>query len=358
MKNRTRMNWIDVVKFFGIFAIYLGHFGKGAGLGYNFVFAWHVPLFFFVSGCMETYSDKNESFFKTVIKSAKNILVPFFFFCILYIVFSTLRNGTSIDAVWIDLLLLAKGSIRNNGLGGGLWFLSCLFVMKLIFAIVKKLKSNLLILIVCLSSFWCAARIIFPLSGAPAWPWNVDSALYYIIFYGIGYIAYSRIHKLFQFETKKDIIVFIFTGILSGIYTALLFFERDMLLVLNRFDILSIWMPIVRALVVIWFCFAAAYCCKNVTLFSEIGKNTLYLCGSEWIIKNSVPCLLSIVGLSGGASDFQFVYPLSAYMYTFILLVIANKYIVPVEKRCIAWLQEHFKMMVVRFRGCANQRSQ
>lgn len=56
MKNR--INWVDIIKFFGIFTIYLGHFGEVAGLGYGFVYSHHVPLFFLVSGCMEIYNQE------------------------------------------------------------------------------------------------------------------------------------------------------------------------------------------------------------------------------------------------------------------------------------------------------------
>ncbi|EII8191729.1 acyltransferase, partial [Shigella flexneri] len=45
--RKTRHDWVDALKFLGIFAIYLGHLGLGAGKLYPFVFSYHVPLFFF-----------------------------------------------------------------------------------------------------------------------------------------------------------------------------------------------------------------------------------------------------------------------------------------------------------------------
>ena len=46
IQNDNRYNWIDTLRFLGIFAIYLGHFGNRAGKLYLFVFSYHVPLFF------------------------------------------------------------------------------------------------------------------------------------------------------------------------------------------------------------------------------------------------------------------------------------------------------------------------
>ncbi|EHD6281987.1 acyltransferase, partial [Shigella flexneri] len=48
--RKIRHDWVDSLKFLGIFAIYLGHLGLGAGKLYPFVFSYHVPLFFFAAG--------------------------------------------------------------------------------------------------------------------------------------------------------------------------------------------------------------------------------------------------------------------------------------------------------------------
>lgn len=47
---KQRLGWVDVVRCFGMFAIYLGHFGEQAGHAYTFVYTHHVALFFFISG--------------------------------------------------------------------------------------------------------------------------------------------------------------------------------------------------------------------------------------------------------------------------------------------------------------------
>ena len=43
--KQSRINWVDTLKFLGIFAIYLGHYGEVAKKAYPFVFEYHVPLF-------------------------------------------------------------------------------------------------------------------------------------------------------------------------------------------------------------------------------------------------------------------------------------------------------------------------
>ena len=66
MIEKKRIPWIDVLRFVGILEIYIGHYAQGAGYLYLFVFSHHVPLFFFVSGCLEYYN--KDSVLKTLQK--------------------------------------------------------------------------------------------------------------------------------------------------------------------------------------------------------------------------------------------------------------------------------------------------
>ncbi len=67
MHKIIRVEWIDVARALGIYAIYLGHFSTEAGHAYGFVFQYHVALFFFISGCMENYS-KETCFYTYLLK--------------------------------------------------------------------------------------------------------------------------------------------------------------------------------------------------------------------------------------------------------------------------------------------------
>jgi fucose 4-O-acetylase-like acetyltransferase len=66
---------------------------------------------------------------------------------------------------------------------------------------------------------------------------------------------------------------------------------------------------------------------EQVDLFAELGKNTLFLCGSEYIVKLLVSICLQTVGLKIALSN-----PISAYLYTFALLILCHKVLVPIEK--------------------------
>ena len=110
--KKERVKWIDCVKCLGIWAIYLGHFGNKAGIFYPFVFMYHVPLFFFISGCMECYS--TDTFLKYAIKKVKRILVPFYIFAASSILFNLVIYRKNFCFTAEPLLVVAKGCVRNS----------------------------------------------------------------------------------------------------------------------------------------------------------------------------------------------------------------------------------------------------
>lgn len=326
-----RIRWIDTAKFLGIFAIYLGHFGVQAGNAYKFVFQYHVPLFFLLSGCMSRY-DKENNFIRFLIKKIKSILIPFWFFSLLSIAVYVIQCNEGLSTTKELLILVAKGNIRNTFFAGALWFLSCLFCMEIIYKVLKLLKKKWIIFLICLAMYMVAELVIIPRPIVePHWYYNLDSAFYYMIFFTIGDIIYPYLLELFKLDTRWKKIIFAISGGGSFVYSALLFCENDCLTyVLVFFPALALFTPIMKALLVIWFNFVIARAVENISLFNEIGRSTLYLCGNESIVKTIIPCLVETIGMGINLPS-----PLSTYLYTAILLVICLKFIIPIEKRLL-----------------------
>lgn len=329
MKNRIK--WIDCAKFLGILAIYLGHFGDVAGKSFVFVFQYHVALFFFLSGCMNTY-DKEEKIITFIKKKFKSIMVPFFGFSLLSIIIYILLNNPEYNSILELLTIVCNGNIRNTFFAMGLWFLSCLFLMEIIFKIIKKFNNKLLIFLICLIMFVIAEGFIIPRPIIePHWLYNLDSVFYYIIFYAIGYIIYPLIVKLFELDTRKKKISFYILGIISFFYAGLVFFEKDYLRsLLELIPLIRILSPIIRTFILIISNLILAKILENISLFTTIGKDTLYLCGNEFIIKSICSSLVELIGLR-----LTFNTPLHVYLYTMILLILSIKFLHPLERKFI-----------------------
>ena len=268
---QDRIKYLDVAKFIGIFCIYLGHFGDSSGNAYNFVFTFHVPLFFFLSGCAENLSS-NIPWYKYIWKNIKNILIPCYLFAIISIIIQSiyLNTHTLIVPNFIDLL---NGCIRNHFFAGSLWFLTCLFVLRIAFYFLRKLlKFKFLILLVCVIIYCIAQLVITPKPiVSPHLPYNIDSMCYYMIFYALGYCCFGAIKNILTLDsvTKKTICLVV--GAVSFVYTVALFFGKNLLYYLYSNTIALLINSVVGPVIVILLILIVSKLLENVDLFVEKG---------------------------------------------------------------------------------------
>lgn len=319
--EKKRINWIDVAKFWGMFLIYIGHFGSTSGLIYEWAFTFHVPLFFFLSGCLKNYNTGHKIGHKF-----NTIIIPYFFFGLLIVVYDALNNS-SLYNLLPQIKCLLKGSIRNSCvLSGQLWFLTCLFVIEIFFSIIIKItKSRAGVFLI---SLVLVVYYVYGIKTKLVWWWNLDSACYFLIFYCIGWITFPYINKLFDTNNKvvrlTGDIIFIF----ALFFSARLFFGVNLLLrirTINRITevIYIIIFPLISIVVMVYF----SQWMSKVTFLRNIGKNSLYLCGNENLIKSLFPLALSMFGLNINLTT-----PIQVYIYTFILLIVTNYVLIPIEK--------------------------
>ena len=194
-----RVAWVDKLKAIGIISVVLGHIQSPFGF---FIFSWHMPLFFFVSGFF--ISDK-KSIKQFVKRDFARLMVPYFIFAILGFIFETLKrillNRESLDYIFELRGIFVYMDYPNliNTYGFVLWFLPALFFGRLfVYIINKKIKSILVQSILVLFLFY----ISFPLDIF----FGIDNALNSILFIFIGSIFY----KYYQNEKKLYILPLIF----------------------------------------------------------------------------------------------------------------------------------------------------
>lgn len=323
-----RIKYLDVAKFFGIFSIYLGHFPVESGYAYDFVFAFHVPLFFFLAGCTE-WMKSDTPWKEYMMKAIKGILIPFYIFGLFSVIVRYIHENTVVG-IWKDIGLILEGSIRNQFFAGGIWFLTCLFVIKISFYLLRKLlKHRIILLVVSFILYTAAEKLISPRPlYFPHMIFNVDSACYYILFYALGYSLFEWINKFLKLDNIIKRLCFTAAGLICFIYAFYLFFGNDMLYFVNRGAFMNLICPIIRAMLLISLTLFVSKMFEDVKLFGEIGGETLYLCGSEYAIKLFVPTCAGILGLNISLSN-----PLAAYLYSFALLLICHRTLVPLEKK-------------------------
>ncbi|MBR3241193.1 MAG: acyltransferase family protein [Parasporobacterium sp.] len=324
--KKMRIAWVDILRFLGMTLIYWGHLGPSDNV-VLYIFAHHVPLFFFISGFFAV-RERKESFLSFLWRKIRSIVLPYIFFTILYYGLSLANGSLTLSSLPAALLTSAKG-VRND-VPGPLWFFTCLFVVTLIYELIHRLAA-------CIAREKGKTAVAFGLAVVvylcgilllghepaqdPAWIWNVDSACVYIFYYALGALLFPTIRK-WKFAEKKIsgkvcFFVFFVISILFALFMLVdgVSFTSDVSALLNA----SFGRILIFGLVTIADVVFEIYglCCAVILIFMElclarmialmpgisrflayVGKDSLYHCGNELLIKYFGGLLISAAGLT------------------------------------------------------------
>lgn len=123
-EKRKRIEWIDAARGIGILMVMLGHTYVDAKYIFWF-YAFHMALFFFLSGCTFRLHTDVRSFLK---KKACGLLIPYVFFAVLITAYNWVSAVTHSNTFNLqDTVLCYFLQIRYTHL----WFLPCLFLAEL-----------------------------------------------------------------------------------------------------------------------------------------------------------------------------------------------------------------------------------
>lgn len=142
-----RIEYIDIAKGIGIILVIIGHvvWGgyypmPGARTISNFIYSFHMPLFFVISGLCIKDSKKNDK--KTLKRMAKYYLVPYGVWTVLYLFAFELSAFIQNKASYISLENgIFVHAITICGIAP-LWFLLALFIAEIIVLAIKTVLRD------------------------------------------------------------------------------------------------------------------------------------------------------------------------------------------------------------------------
>ncbi len=180
-----RIEYIDVFRAFGIILMVMGHIGFGLKFD-HFIHAFHMPMFFFVSGYFFKHGIIEEMSFKGFVKKkCKALLIPYIIFGIAHYLFYLILRP--FDTKPLQHLLF----INTEGLPicGALWFLTALFFADIIFSLIDWLvvdKRYKVVLIAVIALFGNISSILHI-----TLPWALNASFVGIGLYYIGYFIHD-----------------------------------------------------------------------------------------------------------------------------------------------------------------------
>ena len=198
MKKSKNIAFIDTLKAIGIILVVIGH---NDTILTKYIYSFHMPLFFFLSGI--TFNDDKWTNAKSFIKSRiKSLLIPYFkYSIILFIIWIPLDiiKGVEINKYIILRnfygILYSQGSLKYMAWGVPMWFLTGLFLTSIGYFFINKYfkRYRIGILILCLSIGYLTKFSVHIM------PWSLYPSFTAIFFYGIGHI-YKKYFIEFNFN--------------------------------------------------------------------------------------------------------------------------------------------------------------
>lgn len=318
-ESKQRFAYIDIYKAIGIIFMVMGHIGFGDVFDF-FIHAFHMPMFFFVSGFL--YKEKDVSFQRYVIKKTKTLLIPYLFFGIINFVVCNIIYGMDIS----PLMHLFWDNSDGLKISGALWFLTAIYFTDIIFAAISRKIKNLITL--GLISFGIATLgMILQLLEYNV-PLSFGAGCVGVFLFYLGYlcsyletrgivtkILNMKIWQLLCFASIE--IAFIFTNkpainMRGGTYAFIPLFW------LNALFSSLILINVSRLLCKILDYFPII---KNFS--TTIGKDSIVFLGFNQLVIFSVKYVLGYLGANNRM-------PLLIYLLVVLLLVIATLYIITV----------------------------
>lgn len=188
--SKGRNEVLDVTKGLGIIFVVLGHLVTYSSPISNFIFTFHMPLFFVISG----YFVHNISF-ENCIRKALSLLLIYFEICVIGTIVTILMVKGNLDIFKVAYEVFWCSQPESLHVGQ-IWFLIALILTNCLFVILFHLTKGKTKYIFCLSvglyivSCLCEfLPVRIPIFGHQLrLPWHFDTVFASILFYTTGYI--------------------------------------------------------------------------------------------------------------------------------------------------------------------------
>ena len=175
MATISRIPMIDVAKGIGIILVVIGHTNLPT-LVMNLIYAFHVPLFFVLSGMV---FNMNKSLTELFVNKFRTLLVPYYFFGV-FVTLALFLQSSSFDFSSVfDFIVF------GTGYNSALWFVAHLFVLT-IYAHLWLLVKNKIILYAALILHLSVGLKFVDISITTAWRFDLLPLSFSL--FAIGYL--------------------------------------------------------------------------------------------------------------------------------------------------------------------------
>jgi len=211
MEGGKNFYWIDNAKAIGIVLVVLGHTHSLRSFLQSFIYSFHIPLFFFLTGFLLKQKYLEMKFRLYFEKYFRKLIVPYLFFgsisYFLWVPTNTLRSKAAefVNVSFYDPILgIFFGAYNKLYINEPLWFFTCLFSTLLLTYFITLIndarKEACIIVLLVFVGFLLHKETSFRL------PWNIDLSMIAIVFLWLGNKS-SKLENVKVFDNKLFLLV-------------------------------------------------------------------------------------------------------------------------------------------------------
>ena len=145
MVSKKRLDYLDISRGIALLFVIMGHIYSSDNIFITWIYSFHVPLFFIISGVLINYKSDEGDIVNTLIKRIKMIIVPYIFFGIVNTMFEMILSPSTGTLKWTMIQTISLFGI------GATWFLPALFISETLFRIIQKYIKNKYLLFMVIS---------------------------------------------------------------------------------------------------------------------------------------------------------------------------------------------------------------
>ena len=323
MENIKRLDYLDVSKGIGILLVVLGHIytmrpGINRSIPTVWIYSFHMPLFFIVSGILVKFTENKwteQSFWQIFKSKFKRLMIPYFLFGMVSIILRCFLRGVSISNIlWDAIYLFVLYGIE------ALWFLPALFIgeIMLIFML-KAIKNKMatILLVLGLFSFAIFIRDI---------DYNMILLILSRAFIALGFISVG--YYSFNIINNTDMnVIYLLISFIINIFIA----QYNGYVDLNNLVLNNVFLYVLNAILG---SFIVILACKktNIAFIKYLGQSSLIIMALH---QNIMYLFEKITGLS--------LYGYITGLILFTILTIIHITIIQLINNYLPWMIGKFK---------------
>lgn len=221
--KESRVPELDLLKGLGIIMMIIGHMHINETVLNHWIYAFHMPLFFIVSGILHKKTE-----LKTITrKRAKTLLIPYLSFGGGYwLIFNFLLLVRKGDTSQIIPTLMTLLFFPTEGivLESSLWFLPIMYITVIVYCLLDNIleRKGVLSLITLLIGF---TGFILPRFMKQRLPLGLESVMVALLFYHTGRLMrdFKITERTGIYKRKRKAVFYIFYIIITCLNTYLIF---------------------------------------------------------------------------------------------------------------------------------------